>query len=83
LHIFCRRAISGLADLPHIIEQHPLRGGKPRFVEFAFDDGLYALISGSLSTQEVSMAVQSIRAPVQVRNVAGNHFLVPPCKVSL
>jgi hypothetical protein len=83
LHIFRGSAISGLGDLLHIIEQHPLGRGKSRLLELAFDDGLYALIGGSLNTQEVSMAVQSIRAPVQVRDVAGNHFLMPPRKVPL
>jgi hypothetical protein len=33
------------------------------------------LIVGSLNTQEVGVAVQSIRTPVQVGDVAGDHFL--------
>jgi hypothetical protein len=78
LHVFWRRAIRRLGDLLHIIEQHPLGGSESRFIEFAFDDGLYALIGGSLNPQEVSVAVQSIRALVQIRDVTGNHFLMPP-----
>ena len=40
------------------------------------------MIIGSLNTQEVSEAVQSIRAPVQIRDVTGNHFLVPSRKMA-
>jgi hypothetical protein len=42
-----------------------------------------ALIIGSLNTQEVSMAVQSIRTPVQVRHVTGNQFFVTSSEVAL
>jgi hypothetical protein len=83
LHVFRRCAICRLGDLLHIIEQPPFGGGQSRLIELAFDDGLYTLIIGSLNTQEVSVAVQSIRAPVQVRNVTGNHLLVSPRKMPL
>ncbi len=43
---------------------------------------MYALIGGSLNPQEVSMTVQSIRAPIQIGNVAGDHLFVPPRKMS-
>ena len=45
-------------------------------VQFAFDDCLHASIIGSLNPQEVGVAVQSIRTPVQVRYVTGDHFFV-------
>jgi hypothetical protein len=54
---------------------------KARFVQLALKDCPYTLIGGSLNPQEVSMAVQSIWAPVQIRHVAGDHFLVAPREV--
>jgi hypothetical protein len=50
--------------------------------ELAFNNCRDALIIGSLSTQEVSMAVQSIRTPVQVRHIAGNQFFMTPSEVA-
>jgi hypothetical protein len=47
-------------------------------VDLAFNDRLNAVIGGSLSTQEVRMAVQSIRTSVEIRHVAGNHLFVSP-----
>jgi hypothetical protein len=35
------------------------------------------LISGSLNPQEVSVAIQSIRTSIEVRDVAGDHLFVP------
>jgi hypothetical protein len=46
------------------------------FIEFAFQNCSYALIVGSLNTQEVGVAVQSIRAAIEEGNVAGDHLLV-------
>lgn len=60
----------------NIFHQGALCGSQSRLVEIALHDSFYALIGGSLNTQEVSMAVQSIRAVVQVRNVTSNHLLV-------
>ena len=39
------------------------------------------MIGGPLDTQEVSVAVQSIRTSIEVRDVAGDHLFVPPSKV--
>jgi hypothetical protein len=52
------------------------------FIELAFEDCRNALIGGSLNTQEVGVAVQSIRALVQKGNVTGNHFLVAAGEVT-
>jgi hypothetical protein len=71
-----RRFVSGLRDERGVIEQGALGGRQAGFVEFAFQNGCDAWIAGSLSTQEVSVAVQSIRAAVQKRNVARDHLLV-------
>jgi len=60
----------------HIVQQGALRSRKARFVKLAFDDCFYTLIGCSLDPQEVGMAVQSIRTPVQIRDVAGNHFFM-------
>ena len=59
-----------------------LRRGQASFVQLAFENRRYALISRSLNTQEVGVAVQSIRAPVQKGNVTGNHFLVAALEMS-
>ena len=53
-----------IRDQLHVIQQAALRHGKTGFVQIALKDCSYALIGGSLNTQEVSMAVQSIRAAV-------------------
>jgi hypothetical protein len=45
-------------------------------MEFAFQNCSYALIGGSLNTQEVSVAIESIRAAIEKGNVAGDHLLV-------
>jgi hypothetical protein len=46
------------------------------FVKLAMQNRLHAFFVGSLNTQEVSVAVQSIRTPVQVGNIASDHLLV-------
>jgi hypothetical protein len=76
LHVFRGRLVSGLRHQLCIFEQQTLGRCQPSFIELAFDDCLYALICGSLNPQEVSMAVQSIRAPVQIGDVTGDHLLV-------
>jgi len=74
--------VCSFCDQLHVFQQGSLARGETRFVKFAFDDCLYALICGSLNTQEVSVTVQSIRAPIQIGNVAGDHFFVPSRKMS-
>ena len=67
----------------HIFQQSALRRRESRFVKLAFDDCFYTLIGCSLNPQEVGVAVQSIRAPVQIRNVAGNHLFMSTGKMPL
>ena len=83
LHILRGCFVSSFRNQLHVLQQGPLAGSETGFGKFAFDDCLYALIGGSLNTQEVSMAVESIRTTVQVRDVAGNHFLVTPREMPL
>jgi len=64
LNVRHRGSVSRFGDELRVIEQRTLRRRKAGFVEFAFQDCRYALVCGSLNTQEVGMAVQSIRAPV-------------------
>ncbi len=83
LHILHGCFVCRFRNQLHVLQQSPLARSEAGFVKFALDDCLYALICGSLNTQEVSMAVESIRTAVQVRNVAGNHFFMPPRQMSL
>jgi hypothetical protein len=64
-----------------IVQQDSLGRSQSRLLQLAGENGLYALVCCSLNTQEVSMAVQSIRTPVQVGDVARDHLLVAPRKV--
>ena len=65
----------------HIFQQDALGCRKARFVKLAFDDCFYRLIGCSLNPQEVGMAVQSIRTPVQIRDVASDHLFVAARKM--
>ncbi len=76
VHILGSRSISSVSDQFHIFQQRTLRGRKARLVKLAFDDCLYTLLGRSLNPQEVGMAVQSIRTPVQVRDIASDHLLM-------
>ena len=69
-------AVCSVRDQFYIAEKSTLGDRKAGFAELAFENRAYTFISGSLNTQEVSMTVQSIRAAVQVRDVAGNHLLI-------
>src|SRR5271166_29674 len=77
LNVLSGGAISGVSNQFGIIQQGTFRGGEAGLVQLAFESRDYALIGGSLDTQEVSVAVQSIRAAIQVRDVAGDHLFVP------
>ena len=83
LDILGSGSVSSLSDQFHVSQQRALRRRKVCLVKLAFDDCLHTLIGCSLNTQEVGMAVQSIRAPVQIRDVAGDHFFVSTRKMSL
>jgi hypothetical protein len=65
----------------HIFQQGALGCRKARFVKLAFDDCFYRLIGCSLNPQEVGMAVQSTRTPVQIRDVASDHLFVAARKM--
>ena len=65
----------------HIFQQDTLGCRKARVVKLAFDDCFYRLIGCSLNPQEVGMAVQSIRTPVQIRDVASDHLFVAARKM--
>ena len=82
MHILMSGAIGGTIDEFHIFEQNKFCRGEARFIKPAFDNCLYALIAGSLSTQEVSMTVGSIRTAVQKRDITGDHFFLPPGEMS-
>ena len=71
-----RGAGSALRHFLDVVQQLALRRRKPGFVELAFQNRCNTLIGGSLNTQEVGMGIQSIRASIQERNVAGDHLLV-------
>jgi hypothetical protein len=77
LHVVRSCLVSRFCNQLYVLEQCPLARSETGFVKLAVEDCLYALICGSLNTQEVSMTVQSIRASVQIRDMAGNHLLMP------
>jgi hypothetical protein len=70
LNILGSRAIGSIGDEFDVVQQSALRWSQACFFKFTFDDSLYALIRCSLDTQEVSVAVQSIRTAVQIGDVA-------------
>jgi hypothetical protein len=74
-------SVGGVGYQFHIVQQSTLRRGKTRFVRLAFDGCFYALLGCSLDPQEVGMAVQSIRTPVQIRNVAADPLFVAAGKM--
>ena len=68
--------MSGFGNQPRIFQQGAFGWGKSGFVELAFQNPCNGLIAGSLGPQEVGVAVESIRAAVQVGNITSNHLLV-------
>ena len=82
LDILRRGAIRRIGNDPGVVQQHALGGREARIFEFAFENRRDALIIGSLDTQEVSVAVQSIWAAVQVGDVAGDHLLMAADQVT-
>jgi hypothetical protein len=57
LNIISSGAISGIGDDLDVIQQSALRRVEAGFVQLAFENCGYALIGGSLDTQEVSVTV--------------------------
>ena len=76
LHVLGRGAGGGLRNKLHVFKQCSFSRGQSCVFELPFENCRYTLITGSLDTQEVGVAIQSIRAPVQIGDVAGNHLLV-------
>jgi hypothetical protein len=76
LNVGARRAQGGVGEEFDAGHQDVLGRSQARFIEIAFQHRCHTLIVGSLNTQEVGMAVQSIRTTVQERNLARDHFLV-------
>lgn len=66
VHVFGGSSVRRFGNQFHIIQQRALCRGESRLLELALENSRYALIGGSLNPQEVSVAVQSIRAAVQV-----------------
>ena len=81
LNIFVGRTVCSVGDQLNVTKQADLPAGKSCFIQLTFQDGLNTFIGCSLNTQEVSMAVQSIWTAVQIRDVTGNHLLVPTRKM--
>jgi len=82
LNIIGSRAICRFCNQFHVVEQRAFGRSQARLIELTLENRVYALIACSLNTQEVHMTVQSIRAMVQVRDIAGNHFLVTAGEVA-
>jgi hypothetical protein len=83
LHILHRRMRGGIRDDLDIAQQAALRRRQASLFELALKNRRDAFIGSSLDPQEEGVAVQSIRAAVEVGDVARNHLLVPPRQVSL
>jgi hypothetical protein len=59
------RTVGGFGNEPGVVQQSALRLGQASFIELAFENGCDSFIGGSLNPQEVSVAVQSIRAAIE------------------
>ncbi len=66
LHVFRRCARCGFGYLLYIVKQCSLSRGKTGVLEISFQYRVYRLVFSSLDTQEVSMRVESIWAPIQI-----------------
>ena len=77
LHMLRGCLVSGFRNQLYIFQKGALTRTETSLFKIAVEDRFHALICGSLNTQEVSMAVESIWATIQVRDMTGNHFFVP------
>jgi hypothetical protein len=82
LHITMGRARCRPSDDLDIVEERAFRQRQAGLIQLAFENRRYALIGSSLNTQEVSMAVESIRTTVQKRYMAGDRFFDSPCQMA-
>ena len=78
LYVLRRGAIRGFGNLGYIIQKCALRLAEFGFVQLTVNQRLYRLFVSSLNPQEVGMRIQSIRAAIQIRDPAGNGFLLTP-----
>ena len=76
--IFGGGTVGRFRDELHVVQKDALRRGQAGFLQLALQYCGYGLIGGSLNTQEVGVAIQSIRATVEVGDVAGDHLLGSP-----
>lgn len=83
VRIATRNFVGVEGNLAGELQQQPLGLSEAGGIEIALGNGGYGLIVGSLFTQEVSMRVESIRAPVERRDIAGDGFLLAAGEVSL
>ena len=83
LHVFGCGAIRGIGHEFRVVEQSALRWSQAGVIELALEDCVYCLVGSSLNPQEVSVTVQSIRTPVQVGDVAGNHLFMAAIEMAL
>ncbi len=74
--------IGGVRDELYIVHQDEFGPGQAGFFQLAFQNCGDAFVGCSLDTQEVGVAVQSIRAPVEEGDITCDHLLVPPGKMA-
>jgi hypothetical protein len=83
LYVIGRGAVRRFGNFFNVVEQDAFCWRQPSFIQLAFENGFYALITGSLNTQEVGMTVESIRAAIEEGDVAGDHLFVTAIQMSL
>jgi len=83
LNVGGSRFVRGVCDERGVIEQGAFGRRQARFVKLTLQNRRNALIGGSLNTQEVGVAVESIRAPVEIGDVARDHLLVAAGEMAL
>ena len=82
LHICRCRSRRRLRHLPHVFHQLSLGFSQPRTVEIALSNCRNSLLVCSLNPQEVCMAIDSIRTPIQVGDISGQHLFVTARKMA-
>jgi len=83
LDVLGGRAIGRLGDQFDIVQQAALCRTQSCVINFSFQDRCDTLFRGSLNTQEVDVAVQSIRTAIEIGDIAGDHLLVSAREVAL
>ena len=83
LHILGGGTMGGVGNEPGVIHEHAFGGTQACFIQLAFQNCRNTLVTGSLNPQEVSVTVESIRTAVEIRDITGDHLLVPALKMAL